>query len=200
MSGFRNFANAIGNFVKEFGWLGTVAAAVATAIWAVVIYLQNAKMEYIKDYDSKQTSTFFAVAETVSSLVAEDDPQKWNQQNQVFWSLHYGDLVLFEGPGIECAMTYFGAKLNATSFEKRQSLAPYAFAVSAELRKFIKQLNENGWKIDLAELTGLKAEIGPMLGLKGQRLSNNFNPDVQNKIDQKCHGYVAPPKDTDISK
>jgi hypothetical protein len=193
MSKARSFTKRLGDFVKEYGWLGTVLAALGAGIWGVVTYLENAKLEYLKEYNSKQTATFFAVSETVSSLVAEDDLGKWNQQNKAFWNLHYGDLVLFESPGIECAMTYFGAKLNTINFEKRQELGPYAFAVSAELRKFIKQLNQENWKIDLAELTGLKGDIAPLLGLKGERLTGSFNPEIQNKIDEKCRKFIVPP-------
>ncbi len=69
----------IGRFVKEYGWLGTVIAAIATAIWAVTTYLQNARREYVKEFNTKQVTTFFTTAETVSSLVAENDAAKWNE-------------------------------------------------------------------------------------------------------------------------
>ena len=187
----------LGRFVKDYAWLGTVLVAVATAVWAVVTYLQNAKLEYLRDFNSKQISTLFSVAETVSSLVAEADQQKWNDHTGTFWSLHYGDLVLFENPGIECAMTYFGAKLNSVHFENRHQLATYAFAVSSELRKFVKDLNANEWRINLVTLTGAKNEISPALGLKGERTTLTFDPEIKKKIDAKCSSYMAAPADSD---
>jgi len=187
----------LGRFAKDYAWLGTVLVAVGTAVWAVVTYLQNAKLEYLKDFNSKQISTLFSVAETVSSLVAEADQQKWDDHTRTFWSLHYGDLVLFENPGIECAMTYFGAKLNSVHFQNRHQLATYAFSVSSELRKFIKELNANEWRINLATLTGAKNEISPALGLKGEPTTVTFDPEIKKKIDAKCSSYMLPPADAD---
>jgi hypothetical protein len=188
---------SLGRFVKDYAWLGTVLVAVGTAVWAIVTYLQNAKLEYLKDFNGKQISTLFTVAETVSSLVAEADQQKWNDHIRAFWTLHYGDLVLLENPGIECAMTYFGAKLNSVHFQDRHQLATYAFSVSSELRKFIKELNANEWRINLATLTGAKNEISPALGLKGEPTTFEFSADIKKRIDGKCHPYVAPPADSD---
>ena len=103
--------------------------------------------------------------------------------------------MLFENSGIECAMTYFGAKLNATQFDKRRELGPYAFAVSQELRKFIEQLNENEWRINLTTLTGAKIDLAPVLGLKGERLVPDFSQALKSKIDAKCKAFMKAPLD-----
>jgi hypothetical protein len=187
----------LGNITKEYGGLGTAIAAIAAGVWAVTTYSENAKREYIKDFNTKQISTFFLTAETVSSMVAEPDQQKWNEWSAKFWNLHYGDLVLFEDPGIECAMTYFGAKLNATQFEGRGTLGPYAFAVSQELRKFIEQLNNNEWKINLLPLSGAKEDLAPLLGLKGERLVQDFSQATKSRIDAQCKNYMASPRDVE---
>jgi hypothetical protein len=188
-----------GEFTKEYGGLGTALAAIAAGVWAFTTYSENAKREYIKDFNTKQINTFFQTAETVSSIVAESDSQKWNEWSAKFWNLHYGDLVLFENPGIECAMTYFGFKLNATRFEGRGQLGPYAFAVSQELRRFIEQLNQREWKINLVALSGAKEDIAPLLGLKGERLVQDFNQTAKSQIDAKCKDYMAPPRDIGAS-
>ena len=134
-------------------------------------------------------------AETVSNLVAEPDQTKWNGHGAQFWALHYGDLVVFENPGVECAMTYFGAKLNAITFERRRELGPYAFAVSQELRKFIQHLNETEWKINLTTLAGARPDLTPVLGLKGERLVADFDHTIKSKIDAKCKAIMPPPID-----
>jgi len=174
--------------VKNYGWLGTAIVTVGGAIWAVTRYLQNAKLEYVKDFNTRQLNTFFKTAETVANLVAEIDQQKWGQHQTTFWHLYYGDLVLFENPGIECAMTYFGAKLNNTEFAKRGELGPYAFAVSQELRKFIETLNQNDWRINLTNLVGAKDQVRPILGLKSEPLG-----DLKKKIEPMCSEYMKPP-------
>jgi hypothetical protein len=187
----------LGTFVKEFGWLGTAAATLAAGVWAVTTYLQNAKLEYTKDFNTRQMKAIFEATATVSSLVVEMSPDEWNKHRAAFWKLHYGELVLFEGPEIECAMTYFGAKLNATDFNKRYELAPRAFAVSAALRKFVADLNSNGWNIKLANLAGVKTEVTPILGLKEDpSLSDRMAsfPEVEGKIDAKCRLLKAPAK------
>ena len=179
----------IGRFVKEFGWLGTAAAALAAGIWAVTTYLQNAKLEYTKDFNTRQMNAIFETTATVSSLVVEISPDEWNKHRAAFWKLHYGDLVLFEGPEIECAMTYFGAKLNATDFNQRYELGPRAFAVSAALRKFVADLNSNGWNIKLANLVGVKTEVTPILGLKEDPSIQDRKAtylEVESRIDAKC--------------
>jgi hypothetical protein len=178
----------LGDFVRDYGWLGTAIVTVAGAIWAVTRYLQNAKLEYVKDFNVKQINTFFKTAETVASLVAEVDQQKWTEHQTTFWHLYYGDLVLFENPGIECAMTYFGAKLNNTKFEGRGELGPYAFAVSQELRKFIENLNQNDWRINLTNLVGAKDVVRPILGLKSEALD-----ELKIKIKPMCGEYMNPP-------
>jgi 4-amino-4-deoxy-L-arabinose transferase-like glycosyltransferase len=69
----------IGALVKEFGWLGTVIAAVATSIWAVATYLNNAKRDYVKDFNTKQINTFFETAETVFQPGRGDRSRKVEQ-------------------------------------------------------------------------------------------------------------------------
>ena len=176
----------IAGLVKDFGWLGTVAVAVITGVWAVTTYLENAKRDYVKDFNTKQIQTFFLTAETVSNLVAEQDQAKWTAYTAQFWALHYGDLVIFENPRVECAMTYFGAKLAETKFERRRELGPYAYAVSHELRDFIKYLNKKEWRINLATLTGAGTDVTPTLDLKsGQQ--------ARSEIDKKCRPLMQPP-------
>ena len=92
-------------------------------------------------------------------------------------------------------MTYFGVKLNATRFEERGELGPYAFAVSQELRKFIEQLNQSEWKINLVALSGAKGgNVVPLVGLKSQHLVPDFDQAVKD-INEKCKAYMAPPQD-----
>jgi len=105
-----------------------------------------------------------------------------------FWALHYGDMVLFENSEVECAMTYFGAKLKAVGFQGRQDLGPQAYAVSAALRKLVGDLNNNGWKINLSTLVEAKTEVSPLLGLKGDPTLQepaNYSA-LEKKIDAKC--------------
>ena len=49
----------LGAFLKDFGWLGTAIAAVATGIWGVATYLDNAKRDYVKDFNTKQVPRSF---------------------------------------------------------------------------------------------------------------------------------------------
>jgi hypothetical protein len=170
----------IGRFVKEFGWLGTASATLVAGFWVVTTYLQNAKLEYTKDFNARQMNAMFETAATVSSLVAEDNKDEWDNHRAAFWKLYYGELVIFEGPEIECAMAYFGAKLRATDFSQRGELGPEAYAVSAALRKFVAELNSNGWNIKLANLLGVKMEVTPILGVKRDYA------DVKERIDQTC--------------
>lgn len=92
-------------------------------------------------------------------------------------------------------MTYFGAKLNSTAFERRRELGPYAFAVSQELRKFIQHLNETDWKINLTTLTGAKNDLDPVLGQKGGRLVSDFDKAIKSKINEKCKNIMTAPID-----
>ena len=60
-----------GDFTKEYGVLGTAIAAIAAGVWAFTTYSENAKREYIKDFNTKQVNTFFDTAEAVSKIVSE---------------------------------------------------------------------------------------------------------------------------------
>ncbi len=96
-------------------------------------------------------------------------------------------------------MTYFGAKLNTIPFERRRELGPYAFAVSQELRKFIQTLNENEWKINLTTLAGVKTDLAPTLGLKGERLGADVGRTVKSQIEAKCKSFMTAPQDIEPS-
>jgi hypothetical protein len=184
----------LGNLVKEYGWLGTVLAGVGAALWAIYTNMENARLEYIKDFHTKQIDTVFMAAETVSSLVSEPEQQKWNDDEKAFWNLHFGQLVLFENHGIECAMANFGFKLSTTTFANRHELGPSAYFVSGELRQFVTALNNNGWKIDPSNLTDVKADLAEMLSWKDGRLAfkataADFKATAANfkkKIEAKC--------------
>ena len=132
--------------------VGGGIAGVIAGIWAATTYLHTTALEYRKEFNGKQIDALFSAAETAATLISETNELQWRDQRAMFWKLHWGELIVFENPEIECAATYLGAKLNATEFKDRNSLGPEIFALSNAIRKLITFKINNDWRIDLPEL------------------------------------------------
>jgi hypothetical protein len=180
--------------IRDFGWLATAIATVATGVWAITTYLHRAELEYTKDFNSRQLNGVFTAADTVASLISEINSTKWENQKAEFWKLHWGGLIVLENQEIECAMTYLGAKLNVTTFERRRTLGPEVYAVSKALRKFLEEKNNNGWRINLANLIGVKGDAPPLLEVKMDLSeAQREYEEAKKKIDKKCNLIVNTP-------
>jgi hypothetical protein len=188
-------------FIKRFRWLGPAVTALGSAVaavlvgaWAVTTYLHRAQLDYSKEFNAKQVSTLLLAAETAGNLVATIDFGEWTRQQEIFWRLHWGGLVVFENQEIECAMTYLGAKLNVTEFGERRKLGPEAFALSNAVRKSIEQKIKNGWKIDLPTLVGARAIVEQLLQVKGADQEGvKAYPALVDKIEEKCRSVLRAP-------
>ena len=194
MSTLRSFFKKYGLLGPAITALGGAVAGVAAGVWAAATYLHTAKLDYAKDFNTKQVSALFLAAETAAGLVAEIDEAAWNAQRTVFWKLHWGDLIVFENPEIECAATYLGAKLNITAFGSRNTLGPEVFALSNAVRKFITYKVENDWRIDLPDLVGAKAaSVAPLLGVKLTSEARDAYRATFQRIAGKCRTILVPP-------
>lgn len=189
--------HTVATFGKEYRWVGTALATLVAGVWAVTKYVETTKFEYLKDFHTRQMTIIIDAAKTVANLVADNNQTDWSKQQEAFWKLYYGELIIFEDQKIECAMSYFGVKLIEINgnFENKNELEPYAVAVSTALHDFVTELNNSGWNIKLGDLVGAKASVAPLAGVKANAPADPAKVQAaKTAINDKCHTYInAPP-------
>src|SRR5262249_43441625 len=121
--------------LKVIGWSLPLAAAVATAIWTVVVFvseaIQNGEkarddrqkqisaqlLEAQKPFLQKQLELYFYTLEVVGRLVTmPSDSEEWKINNMRFWQLYWTELAMVETEEVEQAMRNFGHQLKRIDF------------------------------------------------------------------------------------
>jgi hypothetical protein len=140
--------------LKKLGWLGTAMVTVIAGIWIAITYFNEQRLAYSKSFSDKQLEISYLTAEAVGGLVSARTADACEENREKFWTLFYGNLVLFESDATARAMGDLGTQLDKTTFETRQALRPFALHVSKSLRDYIDQRNSNDWRLSFEKLTG----------------------------------------------
>ena len=147
----------MGEFVKSFGWLGTVAGAMFAAVWAFLTYEDQARIAFQKPIVDRTLELCFAISELTAQMVSDQDPPTWYKARNDFWTYYHGRLVLVESSELSSAMVGYGRAVAAMTPEHHETLGQNALAVSGACRKQIDALMSKGWKLDTGSILNIEA-------------------------------------------
>jgi len=144
------------DLIKKWGWAGSVVAIATGAIWGLLTFQHQARIEFQKPMVQRTIEFCVEIADVVGRLTDEPDQIKWQALKTQFWSLYWGRLVLVENQDVVGKMVTFKDAMEDKGFNERKQLGQAAYGVSLACRSQISGLMDEGWKLDTNILINFK--------------------------------------------